>query len=120
MTDEWGDYRFFLLPTADPTTGAPVVIDRSRRPYTERHGTEEGVVFFPTLGAARAYRRAMGLTDCRIVSPSGPAEALVMKSAEWWGCNVAYSIRRDGDGFRRDVTVLEAPSVPDGSHRHRA
>jgi len=88
------------------------------RPYIEEHKGERGVVFFPSSQTAKRYQKASKLSRWQLALIPHP-EAVVSISMQW-GCKVAYSIRVQGEGFRRDVTeiVREPEFVPDGQHRH--
>ncbi|HEY7328046.1 MAG TPA: hypothetical protein VH592_10420 [Gemmataceae bacterium] len=122
-SDFWKDYCFMLLE------GEPVKrfertllnpLDMPKPPYRETHKGETGIVFFPTLEAARAYKRVRKLEGYNVlhVFPEY-VEGFISASMQLWECNVAFSIRQEGNGFRRDVTTIteSEPTVEDGQHR---
>lgn len=117
----WAEYKFMLVPGSDVKTITQATIGANaapdERPYHEEHSGEKGIVFFPTIQAAKAYQTVRKLTNWQLAFVPDP-ESVVSISIRW-GCHVAYSIHFDGKEFRQDVTEIthEPRFVHDGQRR---
>ena len=109
MSIDWSDHLFILV------LGPPVDKIRTRNlkecPYKETHKGETGVVFFPDLETAKRYMASRRLNHHNVAGLPDP-ELVVRASVEMWGCDVAFLIRQEGKGFRRDVTEFTSFPPP--------